>query len=159
MFTSTLFTIGSLATQLRTLWKQPAPEAPEELSQPGGVLRERKPAKFAVITRAQEDGVPEFLDSPEAGNFGLAIGSQSVRTFPRKDSSLRAVTAPAIPPEVMRAISATLAEHCGRYVAIRSVKKLAAPSAASSAWAQQGRVVVHASHNLPAASIHKASAK
>lgn len=127
MFTSSLLTIGSLAMQLRTLWKSAPGELPEEFSTTKKIL-------------------PKLEKAPKFSAIG---GAQNVRTFSQLNSTLRLVSVPAVAPEILAAISAALAQQCGTYVAIRSVKKLAPPSAAISPWTQQGRVQVHASHDFP----------
>jgi hypothetical protein len=53
-----------------------------------------------------------------------------------------------ITPEILRTITETVSALLGRKVRIRSVKILQTPDATTNSWAQQGRVVVHASHNL-----------
>jgi hypothetical protein len=53
-----------------------------------------------------------------------------------------------ITPEILRKITETITALLGRKVHIRSVKILRTHDTVSSSWAQQGRVVVQASHNL-----------
>ncbi|MGA2416235.1 MAG: hypothetical protein ABSF59_17410 [Candidatus Sulfotelmatobacter sp.] len=66
--------------------------------------------------------------------------------------AVRAIEHPSgaeeIAPETLAAITETITGLLGRKVRIRSVKRLHAPEAGLSSWAQQGRVVVQASHNL-----------
>jgi acetylornithine deacetylase/succinyl-diaminopimelate desuccinylase-like protein len=50
--------------------------------------------------------------------------------------------------ETLATIAETIAALLGRKVHIRSVKILETPSAVSNPWAQQGRVIVQASHNV-----------
>jgi hypothetical protein len=53
-----------------------------------------------------------------------------------------------VTPEVLTAITETVTALLGKKVHIRSVKILRRLNAKVSPWAQQGRVVVQASHNL-----------
>jgi hypothetical protein len=53
-----------------------------------------------------------------------------------------------ITPETLATITETIAALLGRKVRIRSVKMLETPSAVANPWAQQGRVIVQASHNV-----------
>jgi hypothetical protein len=52
-----------------------------------------------------------------------------------------------ITPDTLAAIAKAITGLLGRKVRIRSVKMLQTPSTVASQWAQQGRVIVHASHN------------
>jgi hypothetical protein len=53
-----------------------------------------------------------------------------------------------ITPEALARIAETITALLGRKVRIRSVKILHTHNVNSSSWAQQGRVVVQASHNI-----------
>jgi len=53
-----------------------------------------------------------------------------------------------ITPETFAKISETIATLLGRKVEIRSVRILRTPAASVNAWAQHGRVVIQASHDL-----------
>ena len=53
-----------------------------------------------------------------------------------------------IAPETVALITQTITALLGRKVLVRSVKLLQMPNEAPDIWAQQGRVVVQASHNL-----------
>ncbi|MGO8985822.1 MAG: hypothetical protein ACLPHI_17845 [Terriglobales bacterium] len=65
-----------------------------------------------------------------------------------------AAQAPAMPagdeitPEVLQSITETITALLGKKVRVRSVKILQTPDPSANSWAQQGRVVVQASHNL-----------
>ncbi len=52
-----------------------------------------------------------------------------------------------ISPEILMVLSAAVAAFFGKKAKIRRARVAASPG--SSAWAQQGRVFVQASHNLP----------
>jgi methylmalonyl-CoA carboxyltransferase large subunit len=67
----------------------------------------------------------------------------------------KAAPAPAPPPpsdeispEILSVISAAVAAFLGKKARVRSAR-LIRPVVSTSAWAQQGRVFVQASHNLP----------
>jgi hypothetical protein len=53
-----------------------------------------------------------------------------------------------ITSETLATIAETITSLLGRKVRIRSVKMLETPSAVANPWAQQGRVIVQASHNV-----------
>jgi hypothetical protein len=53
-----------------------------------------------------------------------------------------------ITPEILKTLTETITTLLGRKVRIRSVKILQTPDAAASSWAQNGRAVIQASHNL-----------
>lgn len=53
-----------------------------------------------------------------------------------------------ITPEILMVLSAAVAAFCGARAKIRRAR-VAGPTHVSSAWAQQGRAFVQASHNLP----------
>ncbi|MFY9645770.1 MAG: hypothetical protein WAK29_11370 [Terriglobales bacterium] len=57
-------------------------------------------------------------------------------------------TTEQVTPETLRAITETVSALLGKKVRVLSVKTLPTPEAAVSSWAQQGRVVVQASHNF-----------
>jgi methylmalonyl-CoA carboxyltransferase large subunit len=54
---------------------------------------------------------------------------------------------PGITPEILMVLSAAVAAFLGKKAKIRRAR-LAGPMSSGSAWAQQGRVFVQASHNL-----------
>jgi hypothetical protein len=53
-----------------------------------------------------------------------------------------------IRPETLATIAETITTLLGRKICIRSVKIVPTPNAIVNPWAQQGRVVVQASHNF-----------
>jgi hypothetical protein len=79
--------------------------------------------------------------------------SEKVRTLERTGETTGAPARTTggteeITPEILRTITETVSALLGRKVRIRSVKMLQTPDATANSWAQQGRVVVQASHNL-----------
>jgi hypothetical protein len=57
------------------------------------------------------------------------------------------ISFPDISPEKVAAISAVVTESLGRYVAIRSVRKLS-PCSGVGSWAREGRICVHRAHEM-----------
>ena len=53
-----------------------------------------------------------------------------------------------IPPETLAVITASVTAYLGSNVRVRSVSLMPPPLSAASAWSQQGRVFVQASHNI-----------
>jgi hypothetical protein len=75
--------------------------------------------------------------------------AETVRAFERSASAQGhgVEGAEETTPDTLAAIAKAITGLLGRKVRIRSVKMLQTPNTAASQWAQQGRVVVHASHN------------
>ncbi len=63
-------------------------------------------------------------------------------------ASAQASATEEITPETLRTITETVSALLGRKVRVRSVKVLPTPDATINSWAQQGRVVIQASHNI-----------
>ena len=53
-----------------------------------------------------------------------------------------------ISPEVLAKIEQEIKARLGEKARVRSVKKLQIPSADGKPWAQQGRVLIHSSHEI-----------
>ena len=53
-----------------------------------------------------------------------------------------------ITPEILRTLTETITALLGRKIRIRSVKILQTPDPSANSWAQHGRAVSQASHNL-----------
>lgn len=66
----------------------------------------------------------------------------TVIPFPKRQ------TKEEVPPEVVVVIAAAVTAFLGKKVRIRSAKRLQTPYEIVNPWAQQGRVIVQASHNL-----------
>ena len=91
---------------------------------------------------------------------GVAAGAFTAKTIVRRELAKQQpapVPAPAPPtperreeitPEILMVLTAAVAAFLGKRAKIRSARL--APVRPTSAWAQQGRVFVQASHNLPA---------
>ena len=61
---------------------------------------------------------------------------------------LPSVSTDGVPPEIVVVIAAAVTAFLGKKVRIRSAKRLQSPYEIVNPWAQQGRVIVQASHNL-----------
>jgi methylmalonyl-CoA carboxyltransferase large subunit len=82
----------------------------------------------------------EFLEKPNAGPNGTA----AVRARPAAAPPVAAEPAPAgITEEELLAISAAIGAYLGVRAHIRQIRLVS-----TSAWAQQGRVSIQASHRL-----------
>ena len=53
-----------------------------------------------------------------------------------------------VTPEMLVVIAAAVTAYLGKKVRIRSAKLLRAQHAVANQWSQQGRMIIHASHNL-----------
>ncbi len=129
MFSSSLLTIASVALQLRTLLKPPPLESP---------------ATFPRVPTAPQGG--KFPRT-----FSSVKGRQSVAPPKPIDDMKRRLDARVVERETLASISAALSQSCGRYVLVRSARKLALQSPAVSNWAYQGRALMHGSHDLSGA--------
>ena len=108
-----------------------------------------------------------FLFTLIGGAIGGALASRYV--IRREVEALRAALAPPpspppkpepvaaapqpeisaeITPEILMVLSAAVAAFFGKKARIKRARVAAGPVAHGSAWAQQGRVFVQASHNL-----------
>ena len=95
---------------------------------------------------------------------GVAAGAVTAKAIVRRELDRlpkpQPVVAPAPPPppapapvdeitpEILTVLTAAVAAFLGKRAKIRGAR--VAPTRPTSAWAQQGRVFVQASHNLPA---------
>ncbi len=70
------------------------------------------------------------------------------RTAGTGSAATQASAAEEITPETLLTITETVSALLGRKVRIRSVKVLPTPDPTINSWAQQGRVVIQASHNI-----------
>jgi hypothetical protein len=83
----------------------------------------------------------------------LSAVAESVKTEPSAGTAVPSVAAQSqaleeITPETLATIAETVTALLGRKVRVRSVKLLPTPDAIVNPWAQQGRAVIQASHNL-----------
>ena len=84
---------------------------------------------LAAVTRAPTEATPEVTSNGAA-------------------APAMAKSEDEISPEILILISAAVTSFLGKKVRIRSAKMLQSPYEIVNPWAQQGRVIVQASHNL-----------
>lgn len=99
---------------------------------------ERMRAELRLEFQQQIDALSEKVRTRPLEGAGETIGA-AARTAGGTEE---------ITPEILRTITETVSALLGRKVRIRSVKTLQTQDATANSWAQQGRVVVQASHNL-----------
>jgi len=94
---------------------------------------------------AKLTAVERTVDGQTAAAPSAALATGTMR--PPADTTSPQVSE-EITPEALARITETITALLGRKVRIRSVKILQTHNVNSSSWAQQGRVVVQASHNI-----------
>lgn len=100
--------------------------------------------RVAELTRTSETpaaaaGRTPLPDAPVASEAAAANGAVS-EDAAKSDAE--------IPVEILIVIGAAVTSFLGKKVRIRSAKMLQSPYEIVNPWAQQGRVIVQASHNL-----------
>ncbi len=87
----------------------------------------------------------------EMDELRALIGERNAPVAAPQPAPVEAASAPAIPeaggisPEILMVLTAAVAAFLGKKARIRR----ASPMPSMNSWAQQGRVFVQASHNLP----------
>ncbi|HEY1253885.1 MAG TPA: hypothetical protein VGF01_03805 [Terracidiphilus sp.] len=98
----------------------------------------------AVVERqkAMEGQVGELAQTVKAleARFGASAAPASVSAEVQREEE-------TVTPEMLVVIAAAVTAFLGKKVRVRSAKLLRQRSNGVSAWAQQGRVAVHASHH------------
>jgi hypothetical protein len=74
--------------------------------------------------------------------------TQESKSKAKDEATSLPVVSDEISPETVSMISQTITALLGRKIRVRSVKLLQTPTITADPWAQQGRVVIQASHNL-----------
>lgn len=87
-------------------------------------------------------------NSAPASTTAMPEKTQPVAMNPVTHPPETGAAAEEITPEILRTLTETITALLGRKVRIRSVKILQTPDSAASSWAQHGRAVIQASHNL-----------
>jgi hypothetical protein len=115
------------------------------------VLRGQMRAEIAELRQLVEDSKAEkplqavVVPPPVAATPTVALPPKAkltpVKETPKPEPLKEEITA-----EILAIISAAVAQFVGAGARIRSTKMLAVPE--GNAWAQQGRVIIQASHNL-----------
>lgn len=118
-------------------------------------------AGYFVLRRQMRAEIAELRKLVEAGNRVECISP--VPATPKAESALAASPKKQVPPpapapvklepvkeeltpEILAIIAAAVAQFVGAGARIRSSRMLSVPE--GNAWAQQGRVIIQASHNL-----------
>jgi hypothetical protein len=110
-------------------------------------LRRQMQSEMAALRKLIDEGRPRSaaavlpLTAAEAGT-PVASPKPEKRTHPPKS----AVARDEVTPDILAVIAAAVAQFVGAGARIRSTRVV--PVLEGNAWAQQGRVIVQASHNL-----------
>jgi hypothetical protein len=105
-------------------------------------------ASQRVLTRTCAELRREFQRQIDALSTNVRAAERSAGAETAAVPAQATSAAEEITPEILRTITETITALLGRKVRIRSVKILQTANPMVSSWAQQGRVVVQASHNL-----------
>ncbi len=104
---------------------------------------------------ASEVGATEIPEKKPVSPVAPAPAATTALPVPSPAKSKPTVTLPKAPvqeeitPEILAVIAAAVAQFIGAGARIRSTRLLTSPMGISP-WAQQGRVIIQASHNLGA---------
>jgi hypothetical protein len=115
------------------------------------VLRGQMRAEIAELRTLVEEGKAGRAAEPVAAVVPV---TPEVKFVPVPKALSTPIIAPPKPepvkeeitPEILAVIAAAVAQFVGAGARIRSTRMLAVPE--GNAWAQQGRVIIQASHNL-----------
>lgn len=97
---------------------------------------------LAMTVNALQARVAEMSTSP------LAPTETTADTLAGFAENMAGAGAEKIQPETLAVISAAVTTFIGKKARIHSAKALTPEQHSAGAWAQQGRVIVHTSHNL-----------
>ncbi len=132
--------------------------AQHTLKQANENAREQLELRLAGLTSAIADLELRVAELTHATDALAAAGARSRTPASAVAHDPKAATATAmeappkteaeIPVETLILISAAVTSFLGKKVRIRSAKMLQSPYEIVNPWAQQGRVIVQASHNL-----------
>ena len=89
--------------------------------------------------------------TPDGANTAANNATQLVTDYgsePTTESVDTSTVSAGITPEVVAVIEAAATAFVGRKINILSVRILSGSTQDSSSWADQGRDIIHASHNL-----------
>jgi len=110
-------------------------------------------AALAATIKSLEDKVAELSKIPEL-RASTAPEFEMAEVFKQADAPVAAAVEQSderedeeVPSEVMPVLAAAATAFLGKEVRIVSARKLQSPRQGMSAWSQQGRVFVQASHN------------
>ena len=96
--------------------------------------------------KAMEDQLSELAEAVKALEARLAEAGWPAAVVAVKEGAPQKDQ--AVSPETLVVIAAAVTAFLGKKVRIRSARMLRHQAVSASAWAQQGRVAVHGSHNL-----------
>jgi methylmalonyl-CoA carboxyltransferase 12S subunit len=105
------------------------------------------------VTDFQLNAIADALKALEARMAGVSQHQAAVPDVEREAAPLAAKQAvhrenEEISPEMLVVMAAAVTAFLGKKVRIRSAKMLQPPRESANPWSQQGRMLVHASHNL-----------
>jgi methylmalonyl-CoA carboxyltransferase large subunit len=106
-------------------------------------MREMEERLNAAVSSARAQSVPEAPRPKPAPAAQITPGKQT----PSSAKSAPPVI-PEVTPEMLIVIAAAVTAFLGKKVRVRSAKLLETPYELFNPWAQQGRAIVQASHNL-----------
>lgn len=99
------------------------------------------------VPAAEPNSVP-LVAQPESKPIASVAESAAAPKKPKQESVSAPVPAKEeVTPEILAVIAAAVAQFLGAGARIRSTRLLATPGGMNP-WAQQGRVIIQASHNL-----------
>jgi hypothetical protein len=90
-------------------------------------------------------------DTPGGGNTAANNATQLVTDYgsePTAESGDTSTVSAGITPEIVAVIEAAATAFVGRKIRILSVRILSRSTQDSSSWRDQGRDIIHTSHNL-----------
>jgi len=105
----------------------------------------------ALEARLNEQAEIAELQAAAAPEFTMEV-AQELATAPETaiEPEMHPQQGSELSPETMTVLTAAVTAFLGRKVRILSARLLESPNEMASAWSQQGRVFVQASHNLRA---------
>jgi hypothetical protein len=115
------------------------------------ILRGQMRAEIAKLRKLVEAGQAEKSAEPVAAPVPVTPAAKPIASPKAKSTPIVGPAKPEpvkeeVTPEILAIISAAVTQFVGAGSRIRSARMLAVPE--GNAWAQQGRVIIQASHNL-----------
>jgi methylmalonyl-CoA carboxyltransferase large subunit len=100
-------------------------------------------SELAGAIKALQARMAELSQSPASSRAPSSAGEVKATDVAMKEAGHGEVT-----PEILAVIAAAVTAFLGKKVRIRSAKMLQSHNEVVNPWAQQGRVLIHASHHL-----------
>jgi hypothetical protein len=115
------------------------------------ILRGQMRTEISEIRRLVESAKAEKVaEAAPIATSAPVVKTSAPKTPPKPEAVIPAPKPPPvkeeITPEILAIIAAAVAQFVGAGARIRSTRMV--PVAEGNAWAQQGRVIIQASHNL-----------